>query len=71
MSNNVSNAPAHPDPDSMTIDVSEQLAGTETVPTALDVDTLDIDALLDIADAVDITWVREQNQLDDVIEAFQ
>ncbi|MGP4716699.1 ribonuclease D [Psychrobacter sp. T6-6] len=70
MSNNVSNAPAHSDPDSMTTDVSEQSARTETMPTALDVDTLDIDALLDIADAVDITWVREQNQLDDVIDAL-
>ncbi|MDX2373145.1 HRDC domain-containing protein [Psychrobacter sp. PP-21] len=70
MSNNVPNAPAHSDPDSMTTDVSEQSARTETMPTALDVDTLDIDALLDIADAVDITWVREQSQLDEVIDAL-
>ncbi len=70
MSNNVSNAPAHSDPDSMTTDASEQSARTETIPTALDVDTLDIDALLDIADDVDITWVREQNQLVDVIDAL-
>lgn len=70
MSNNVSNAPARLDPDSMTTDVSEQSARTETIPTALDVDTLDIDALLDIADDVAITWVREQNQLVDVIDAL-
>lgn len=70
MSNNVSNAPAHSDPDSMTTDVSEQSARTETIPTALDVDTLDIDALLDIADDVAITWVREQSQLDEVIDAL-
>ncbi len=70
MSNNVPNASAHPDPDSMTTDASEQSARTETIPAALDVDILDIDALLDIADDVAITWVREQNQLVDVIDAL-
>lgn len=31
----------------------------------------DIDALLDIADEVAITWVREQSQLDEVIDALE
>ena len=31
----------------------------------------DIDALLDIADEVAITWVREQSQLDEVIDALK
>ena len=49
---------------------------TETISADItsqpEVDTLDsnapdIDALLDVADAVDITWVRKQNELDKVI----
>ncbi|WP_373416582.1 ribonuclease D [Psychrobacter sp. BF1] len=31
----------------------------------------DIDALLDIADEVAVTWIREQSQLDEVIKALQ
>ena len=43
---------------------------SESNDDALDVDAIDIDALLDVADAVDVTWVREQHQLAEVINAL-
>ncbi len=46
--------------------VNTQPAHSETLPPEPD-----IDALLDIADETPITWVREQYQLDEVIDALE
>lgn len=46
--------------------VNTQPAHSETLPPEPD-----IDALLDIADELPITWVREQYQLDEVIDALE
>lgn len=42
----------------------------DTNITSKDVSEPDINALLDIADEATVTWVREQSQLDEVIEAL-
>ena len=79
MSNNVSNASVKSNPSEITDNSSQKSTNTEmtsvTTPSesnddALDVDAIDIDALLDVADAVDVTWVREQHQLAEVINAL-
>ena len=79
MSNNVSNASVKSNLSEITDDSSQKAANTKmtsvTTPSesnddALDVDAIDIDALLDVADAVDVTWVREQHQLAEVINAL-
>ncbi|MGM8900304.1 ribonuclease D, partial [Psychrobacter sp. 1Y4] len=79
MSNNVSNASVKSNPSEITDNSSQKAADTEMTSVAtpsesndvaLDVDAIDIDALLDIADAVDVTWVREQHQLVEVINAL-
>lgn len=46
--------------------ISADITSQPEVDT-LDINAPDIDALLDVADAVDITWVRKQNELDKVI----
>ena len=46
--------------------ISADITSQPEVDT-LDINAPDIDALLDEADAVDITWVRKQNELDKVI----
>ena len=79
MSNNVSNASVKSNPSEITDNSSQKAANTEMTSVAtpsesnddaLDVDAIDIDALLDVADAVDVTWVREQHQLAEVINAL-
>ncbi|MEO1849624.1 MAG: ribonuclease D, partial [Psychrobacter sp.] len=79
MSNNVSNASVKSNPSEITDNSSQKATNTEmtsvTTPSesnddALDVDAIDIDALLDVADTVDVTWVREQHQLAEVINAL-
>ena len=79
MSNNVSNASVKSNTSEITDNSSQKAANTEMTSVAtpsesndvaLDVDAIDIDALLDIADAVDVTWVREQHQLAEVINAL-
>ena len=79
MSNNVSNASVKSNPSEITDNSSQKAADTEMTSVAtpsesndvaLDVDAIDIDALLDIADADDVTWVREQHQLAEVINAL-
>ncbi|WP_350559112.1 HRDC domain-containing protein [Psychrobacter sp. CAL346-MNA-CIBAN-0220] len=56
---------------SVTIDSSDTATiAVDSNATALPVEP-DIDALLDIADEVSITWVREQYQLEEVIDALE
>ncbi|MDN3454056.1 MULTISPECIES: HRDC domain-containing protein [unclassified Psychrobacter] len=83
MSNNVSNASSHSS-SSNSNDGSLQVTNTELLSAAppcesapntsdvdvLDTGVLDIDALLDIADEVAITWIRKQSELDEVIDAL-
>jgi ribonuclease D len=74
VSNNVSNAPAQSNHSDINNDSLQEAVNTEitsaVMPSEPDVDALDIDALLDIADDVAITWVREQRQLAEVIDAL-
>ena len=50
--------------------INKDNAAKNTALTILPVEP-DIDALLDIADAAAVTWIREQYQLDEVIEALE
>ena len=69
MSNNVSNASVHPN-------LSDNIDGLLNEPVNIRSEPAtippqpNIDALLDIADEVAITWVRKQSGLDEVIEAL-
>ena len=84
MSNNVSNASAQSNASDINDGSLQEAANTEPMSAAtssesaannpgvevLDVEVLDIDALLDIADDVAITWVRKQSDLDEVVDAY-
>ena len=54
---------------SATDNTSKQIANTDMASAELPAEP-DIDTLLDIADEVAVTWVREQNGLDEVIAAL-
>ncbi|MGO2339403.1 MAG: ribonuclease D [Psychrobacter sp.] len=69
MSNNVSNASAHPNLSDNTDDLLTDSVSMRSEPATIPLQP-DIDALLDVADAVDITWVHEQSGLDEVIDAL-
>ncbi|WP_413519930.1 ribonuclease D [Psychrobacter glacincola] len=56
-------------PSDTTDSLANESANTDIVSAALPAEP-DIDALLDIADEVAITWVREQSQLSEVITAL-
>lgn len=84
MSNNVSNASAQSNASDTNDGLLQEAANTEPMSAATssesaannpdvevsDIEVLDIDALLDIADDVAITWVRKQGDLDEVIDAL-
>lgn len=70
MSNNASASTQSNLLDHATTDnVSTQASGTDMTSAVL-LSAPDIDALLDIADEAMVTWVRRQNQLQEVIEAL-
>lgn len=67
MSNNASN------PQKDNTDITDELLETSSSIDTLSVNSpsqIDIDALLNMANDVDVTWVREQSQLDEVIDAL-
>jgi ribonuclease D len=84
VSNNISNASAQSNASDINDSSLQEAANTEPMSAAtpsesatntpdvemFDAEVLDIDALLDIADDVAITWVRKQGELDEVIDAL-